>query len=291
VTDLLPEAAAKALLYSALLVLCGACTAHFALLRIRSVADAETERVDRSLASIGLGSAVLVLVALLLRLGTHTAAVFGASGALSWPNVSVVAFESRWGSAWRVQTGVAAALAAAAGSTRVLARAGWIGTATGSAALSFVLPLTGHAAGWWPRVLLHGSHLLAAGMWLGTLAVILAISRRRGSDAQALAAAAYDRFALVALPSAAVLVIAGLIAAGLYVGSVAGLIATAYGRVLMLKASLFGGVVTCGYLNWRRVDSARRAGGGPVAMLALPEVCFAAAVIAITAILTELEHP
>jgi putative copper export protein len=133
--------------------------------------------------------------------------------------------------------------------------------------------------------------MLAAGAWLGTLAVLIAISRGRSLYAGAFAAAAYDQFASIALPSAAVLVIAGLIASSMYVGSVASLVSTTYGRVLALKVCLFGGVVTCGYLNWRRVGSSRRAGGGRVALLAVPEVCFAAAIIVMTAVLTEIEHP
>ena len=79
----------------------------------------------------------------------------------------------------------------------------------------------------------------------------------------------------------------GTIAASMYVGTPANLITTAYGKTLLLKIGLFAGVLAYGWMNWRRVRT-----GEPVREPSLRiEVAFATAVILITSVLTEIEHP
>ena len=82
-----------------------------------------------------------------------------------------------------------------------------------------------------------------------------------------------------------------------YVGSVANLWTTPYGRLLTVKGTLFAGVIACGFLNWRRRSGG--AGNGPNAAprtgepvgTATIEILLAAAVVIVTAVFTELEHP
>jgi putative copper export protein len=92
-------------------------------------------------------------------------------------------------------------------------------------------------------------------------------------------------------------VTAGFIASLTYVGSVANLWATPYGRWLTVKGMLFCGVIACGFLNWRRWSGGARRGrtmtlptGEPVGAAAI-EILLAAAIVIVTAIFTELEHP
>jgi putative copper export protein len=107
------------------------------------------------------------------------------------------------------------------------------------------------------------------------------------------------RLSPVAFSGAATLVAAGLIASWTYVGSAANLWTTAYGRWLTVKMTLFCGVMACGFFNWRRFGAGSRNGRGRVAApltgepvgAATIEVLLAAAVVIVTAIFTEIEHP
>ena len=89
---------------------------------------------------------------------------------------------------------------------------------------------------------------------------------------------------------AALLVVTGLTAAWWYVGSIDALATSAYGRLLLLKLFLVADVATCGFLNWQRLrrPAAEAAGGDLFVTL---EVALAVAVVIVTAVLTEVEHP
>jgi putative copper export protein len=140
---------------------------------------------------------------------------------------------------------------------------------------------------------LHAAHVLGAGVWLGTVAAVLIAHRRHPSDVRELL---LRRLSPIAFAGAATLVAAGLVASWTYVGSVANLWTTPYGRLLTVKGTLFCGVIACGFLNWRRF-SAGAGNGSVTAQRAEPvgaatiEVLLAAAVVIVTAIFTELEHP
>jgi putative copper export protein len=92
-------------------------------------------------------------------------------------------------------------------------------------------------------------------------------------------------------------VAAGLVASLTYVGSAGNLWTTPYGRLLTAKGVLFCGVIACGFLNWRSWSGG--AVGGPAAAarsgesvgIVTIEILLAAAIVIVTAIFTELEHP
>ena len=69
-------------------------------------------RVERLLGRIGLGAALVVLLATALRAWTHTVAAFGFADAQSWEAIRIIAFESRWGSGWVLQLAAATVLLA-----------------------------------------------------------------------------------------------------------------------------------------------------------------------------------
>ncbi|HWF86677.1 MAG TPA: CopD family protein, partial [Vicinamibacterales bacterium] len=99
------------------------------------------------------------------------------------------------------------------------------------------------------------------------------------------------------LAGAATLMLTGAIAASIYLGSLPSLWSTWYGRTLSAKLLVFIGVASCGYANWRRLHRPSRQERGAGAdvhqapSLIWLEVALATAVIVITAVLTELEHP
>jgi putative copper export protein len=198
--------------------------------------------------------------ALGLRALTQTATVFGWSAVLSWDAVRVAAIESRWGSAWHLQVAAASIFLAAStwvGRGRPGLRAGGSVATIACIALCYSIPLLGHGASSRWRVLLHGTHILGAGVWAGTL---IALMLMRVSSAR--------RFTLLrgvsplALSGAAVMGLAGVVMAWSYLGSVSNLWATTYGQLLVLKLAVVCCAAACGFVNWRRF-ARRRAPQGP----------------------------
>ncbi len=287
------EAAPKALLYAALLPALGALVARWALLpSLSDVLGAARTRVERLLGQIGLVAALVALLATALRAWTHTVAAFGFSDAQSWEAIRIIAFESRWGSAWVFQLAAAVLLFLSYLVVRVSPR-GWVLAAASGASMCVALPLLGHAAGSAGRMAIHTAHLLGAGLWVGTLAALWIVARlessgRPGSN-QEIPAALFRQFSTIALSGSALLLVAGLFASALYIESPSSLLTTPYGRALLAKTTLVAGIGGCGFINWRRFADSP---GGPGALPStVPlEVALALAVVLTTAVLTELEH-
>jgi len=154
-------------------------------------------------------------------------------------------------------------------------------------------------AGRWASVV-NPVHRLAAGLWLGTLFVVLTcaltpllrraeLSERRG----ALAADMVNRFSPMALSMGGIVVLFGVITAWRHLPTVAGLWETPYGRTLIIKLVFVGSVFLLGAFNWRR----RRPSLGtePAAFLirrsAALELSVAAIVLIVTSILVSLPSP
>lgn len=83
-------------------------------------------------------------------------------------------------------------------------------------------------------------HLLAAGAWFGGLLPLWLTVRRLPPDDAALACA---RFSALATPAVVLILAGGLVLAAALVGSWAGLVATLYGRLVLLKTVLFAGAM------------------------------------------------
>jgi copper transport protein len=84
-------------------------------------------------------------------------------------------------------------------------------------------------------------HILAAAAWFGGL-VVLAVALRDPGQPQG-AARATDRFAVVALPAIAIVVISGMIQAWRQIETWPALWQTSYARMLIIKTLLVGGIV------------------------------------------------
>jgi copper transport protein len=285
--DMLIEAATKALLYAAVLQTVGAATAFWAIAP-QPAADAPPgHSVEASIQRVGLRASAAVVLALLLRAWAHTATAFGLAQSMSLRALSTIAIESRWGRAWQIQMlGALACVVTygAHGLVRGHRRRLQLMTAVTGAALSFSLTRTGHAAGAWSRMAIHTAHVLGAGIWLGTLTTLVSV---RQSVDRALRRPMFRAFARLAFSGAALLLSAGIVASWWYVGSLANLWSTTYGRVLLVKVALVVGVVACGYVNWRAIES----GQNEPQRTAVVELMLAGLVIAATGVLTELEHP
>jgi copper resistance protein D len=144
-------------------------------------------------------------------------------------------------------------------------------------------------------------HLLAAAAWIGgliSLVVLLSVARRDRSLAGAsLARDAAQRFSAVGIASVIVVFVTGMINAWILVGSWHGLIATGYGRLLMLKMALFAVMLVIAATN--RFWLTPRLGASPESELpalrqltrnSLIEIALALVIFAIVGMLGTL-HP
>jgi putative copper export protein len=292
------EGSAKALLYAALLIAIGTSAARWLLLRrVISELGVDTVRaIEQSIARIALAAALLAFATCCLRVWTHTVAAFGFDGARSWETIELIALYSRWGKNWQTQV-IAAFIFLAACTATVWRRTSWPLATFAAVGFTATMPLLGHASGDALRMAVHVLHILAAGIWLGTLATVLLIPVHPENPgpggtpitAWRLRLVILRRFSPLALPSAAAVVGAGLAASWFYVGGFSNLWTTSYGRLLVLKAGLVAGVSICGYVNWRRLRKAHQEGASS-AIVAL-EAVLAAAVVIVTGYLTEIGHP
>jgi putative copper export protein len=293
------EGSAKALLYASLVVAIGASAARWLLLpRVISELGADLVPViEQSIARIALGAACLALAASGLRVWTHSVAAFGFDGAISWDTLRLIALHSRWGQSWRIQF-IAALVFVVACAATVWRRTFWPLATLSAVGFTATIPLLGHAAGDMARMAVHALHVLAAGLWLGTLATVLLIAVPSASldpmgrplTGRRIHLIILQRFSPIALPSAATVIAAGIVASCFYVGAVSNLWTTTYGRFLLVKAGLVVGILVCGYLNWRRLRKLHEE-SSPSASIVLLETMLAAAVVIVTGYLTEIGHP
>jgi putative copper resistance protein D len=103
------------------------------------------------------------------------------------------------------------------------------------------------------------AHLAAAGLWIGglpALALLLALAgREAGADARPYAVVATRRFSRAALLLVLVLSGSGLWSTWVQVGSVAGLLGTRHGRLLVVKLLAFAAMLGLGAVNRRLIPA------------------------------------
>jgi len=268
--------------YLALLCGTGAAVA-LALARAECTSDALASRLAR-VARLG---GILGVVAIVLRALAHAVVIDGPAGAAQLDTLRLVVIDSRWGASWRWHAATVVAVALASWRVGTAPRRLAFYALTLAAAL-VVAPFLGHGAGSLWRGALHTLHLAATGAWLGTVVVLALASGRVASAAGTRALAAIiSRFSPWALVCAAAAGASGVVLAWMYVGSVAGLLGTFYGRLLLVKLAVVATIGACGFLNWQRA----RRGNSPHRGLITAEAAFAVAAIVVTALLTETEHP
>ncbi len=274
------EVAVQTVVYALTLTLVGASTVRSALLR--RVDRAGDPPIVEPLRRIEATAWLVLVLALAVRAWAHTAAVFGPADSISVDALKTIALVSRWGEAWRWQ--MMAALVGAAAMCTIRGRAAEIVGACATLALVVALARGGHTEGMPTRMVVQAAHILGGGLWLGTLAVVAAVSGGRADDRARLLRAFFP----LAVAGVATLAATGAIAAYTYVGAISNLWTTGYGRTLLAKLSLVAGALGCGYVNWL---SLRRPRAGSMAPAFRWELMFAAAIVIATGILTELAHP
>jgi putative copper export protein len=255
-------AVVRGLIYIALLLLVGGqCTRVLIAGALASDQDVGPPIRDRArrLAS-------RLLLPLLLLIIAHGAlqvcSLLDPGDAVTVDIVRSVLGEGPWAHAWLLQVAAAIVLLAAFRFRVTRASAATLPGCVIVAVLIWAQTGMGHSGtNRWPWPLgriLDGIHILGAGIWLGTLGV-LAIAAlpllRREARLPALARVVRG-FSIYARVGVALVVISGTIAALVYAGSIELLLASTWGRLLLIKLAGMLGVMALGWYNWRVVTPA-----------------------------------
>jgi len=170
---------------------------------------------------------------------------------------------TRWGFALRLELG-AALLALAC---FILAARRWRGAWSAAAIFAYVLGVTpalaGHAAASpnFTRFMIGTDflHVLGGASWLGTLFAVIVVGvpvswRLDGFERWSSVASLVNSFSPIALASASLVVVSGVVASWVHLDHLSALWQTAYGQVLLLKLCLVAITLTIGAYNFRRVQ-------------------------------------
>ena len=215
------------------------------------------DALDRTLARMMTVCAALALLSALAMVPCVAAEMAALPDAAFNPVIlRVVLFATEFGHAWCWHVGFAAALWILCLLPR---RHGQTGAATGAALLVLVsLGWSGHAVmdmggGVAVHVVCQMVHLAAAGLWLGGLLPLGILLRRAvrpdGGSYIALARTALPHFSQMGYVAVALVALTGLGNSVFLVGSFKALVATPYGRLLIVKLALFAAMVGLALLN------------------------------------------
>jgi putative copper export protein/methionine-rich copper-binding protein CopC len=260
-------------------------------------------RAEGAVWFVALGAAALSVAALFARLWMQVAALGGGEAAWDGARLDVLLRDTGWGLAWVLQA--IATLAFVTG--LFIAKAphgrgvGWMGAGAGAVLLSAVPALSGHAASVGRMngiaILSDTLHVLGAGVWMGTLAALLAVgipAALIATDGAAGAVAAMVRaFSPMALAGAAVVAVTGILNVVFQLGAISEVWSTGYGRALLIKLALLAGVGALGFYNWRRVlpTLGDDAGTRRLRRSARAELGLGLVVLLVTAVLVALPTP
>ena len=296
--------AAKGITYLAFLGMTGSVGARLVVLplcRHRDL-DAQTDLlVQVQTRRVVLVSAAVLIVAAGLRLYAQTYSVFGLDERVTFQLMTVVALETRWGTQWVPQFAVSILAAACAVIVGLVPGSGWRLMAAAVAGVAVTLPMTGHAMAYpggaaLPWTLQVG-HVLAAGLWLGTLGVVLVIGTSSGSGPTSGARASMETlvnaFSPVALVGVIAVLVTGTATGVLYVEHWRELWQTPYGLMLSGKVILVLATGAMGAYNWRvlRPKTGTAIGRALLIRSARLELVLACAVLTLTALLVHLPMP
>jgi copper transport protein len=264
---------------------------------LRAVVTEQTAReVEKAVrrATIAAGVAVLVAAALRLVMQREMLNAAFAPEVIPWRDVASGTF----GAGLWLQIG--GAIMAIVGASQASHRRGFVAILA-AGMLVFAPGLSGHAASATPLALsliADAVHMLAAGAWIGMLALLTFVATpvvRAHEPAKAAEAtrAMVGAFSPVALGSVGLLVASGVYAGWRLVGSFEALFNTRYGAALLVKVALLIGMLALGAINWRWLGPASGSPAGMVRLrrAAMGELLFAVAVLLVTAALVGRPSP
>jgi putative copper export protein len=262
-------------------------SAAFTMLARPALGDSvRTAPLFNRVARVGMYACIALIPVALARLYTQLDAMRFPGEALT-VSLNPLLATTTWGKAWVAQVAFAAVSAAVfAASLRVRSVVAFSSLSLTVLALTF--SLSGHAAAAErfraAVVSADALHILTAGMWIGSLAVIV-ISWRTLRELDAIALIV-SKFSPLALASAAMLTLSGVVGTLVHVTPLASIFTFTYGRILLLKVFLVGVVIATGWFNWKRHTSRISVDeGAALHSGAVRELAAAVAVVLATAVL------
>jgi putative copper resistance protein D len=261
-------------------------------------------RYDRRLTKLGwlsLGVAIVAGIGWLVGVSSRMSGL-PLAAVLQQGVIRIVLTQTRFGEDWLWRGAVVIVLglclAARGSSGKSVAR--WIGLIA-AAAFDASLVWAGHgaAADDLPYDFLHFPadlvHLLATGAWLGALvplALLLAEARRNASlDAARIARISTLRFSTLGITCVGLLIVSGIVNTWFLSGSIPALVGTLYGRLLILKVTVFAAMIAIANVNRTRLIPALERREGAMRKLsrnALTEASLGIFVLAIVGIIGTL---
>lgn len=249
--------------------------------------------------------AVVILTGVVwLTLETMSMAGLAWDEAMRSGAMQTVVNETQFGLVFEVRAGLSILLAACLTLNR-FALARWVALAAGLALVT-AIAWTGHAGatlGEFGDLHLAADvlHLAAASAWIGGLAGLCVLfgRHRPAREWGPLQFDAIRRFSIIGMISVAVLIASGTVHVWILVGSVRALLATDYGRLLLLKLAAFAIMIGFAAVNRLSLtpqlavgakDSARAPALAALRRNTLIEIALALAIFAIVAVLGTL-HP
>jgi putative copper export protein len=298
-------ALAKGLTYLGFFGLVGAVAVRFVVVpvccRKRAITPALFPVAEREICRLAFGSAALLTCAAVARLYAQTYAVFGLDESVTVELMRSVALETRWGAQWVPQ--FLATLFADVAVVLIVVRrgAGWWSTVVATLALAVTLPMTGHAMSYsgevWLSWTLQVGHGVAGGLWLGTLAGVVATVRslrvKAVDTCGQLTAALVSSFSPLAVVAVGTVMLTGAASAILYLDHWGQLWRTRYGLTLVGKVVLMFATGAVGAYNLIRLRHKLGTELGRATLIhsAGLEIALACVVLAVTAVLVHLPLP
>jgi putative copper export protein/methionine-rich copper-binding protein CopC len=298
-------AAIRWLTFAGILLILGAVSFHLFVLgslRRMNTGARLVPTASARAASIGGWAAVALLVVTLLRLYAQSFALHGAEQALNADLLTGLVRHTAWGRGWLLQIAAVVISLVAFRAVRRGSTWGWPTVVVAALMLAVTPALSGHAASA-PRltsfaILTDTAHVVGAGGWMGSLAVLLAAGipsallvpdEERGPAVAGLV----NAFSPTALVFAGISAATGVFAAWLHLGTVSALWQSDYGRTLLIKVAVLSVVAGTGAYNWRRVKPTLgdAAGTRRIRRSATVEVTVAVLVLAVTAVLVATPPP
>ena len=219
-------------------------------------------RMKRRAAAIGLAASVLVIASAFARIFLESQMMSAMPG-MQTMSMTDMAMHTRWGFALRLELGAAlVAFVSFALATRRV-RGAWLVASISAIVLAVTPALAGHAAASpkLPSLMIASDflHVLGGASWLGSLLTLMVVCvplslTLNGVERWSFIASLVNSFSPIALISAAVVVVSGLIASWVHLEHLSALWQTAYGQVLLLKLFLVAIVLTIGAYHFGRVQ-------------------------------------
>ena len=213
-------------------------------------------------AVLGMAASVLVIVAAFARIYLESKMMNDMPG-MQTMSMTDMTMHTRWGFALRLEI-IAAFLALVAFAIAIRrVRGAWLIASLSALLLAVTPALAGHAAATpqlTPLVVANDAlHVLGASSWLGNLACVMLIGvpiilRSGGEERWQRVAALVNIFSPVALGSATVVVLSGVIASWVHLERISDLWTTTYGSMLFRKLVFVFVTVLVGAYNFRRVQ-------------------------------------